>query len=194
MAALVAYSLAVFSVVLTFVALFIYIGRMGAYRLTGRNDGEVTRDSVLLLLERARDKMIVYDDGDPVGDSLYSNDAVLSALWEKLKANPDFVVQCLFNCPVPVALLDKFSGNSQFEARTTGLGPNAPRDTHIKAIDGGRMAYLSQHEFGSTVRTYELVNCLSVAGWALKGVARREGIERHILHFNDLFQEADVAH
>ena len=107
-------------------------------------------------------------------NSFYSDQEVLNAIDTKLRENPRFVMKCLFNCPVPHPLSTTFARETRVNLRTTGLGKDRPRDTHMKVIENGRMAYFTQHDFGSTVRQYELVDCLTVRPWALKGVVKRE--------------------
>lgn len=174
MATVIAYSLAIGSVLLSVGILVAAIGRMGVRRLTGLNDADTSKRYFLLLLSQARHTMIVYDDGDKVQDSVYYDDKVLQAIDQKLREDSDFRMQCLFNCPVPQPLHERFEGQKRIDARTTGTGDKGPRDTHLKIIDDGRMAYLTRHEFGSPTRPYELVDCLTVATWALRSVATRE--------------------
>ena len=100
-------------------------------------------------------------------------------------------VRVLFNCDGPEPLRERFKDEPRVSIRTTGLGRVALRDTHFKIIDGGRMAYLTQHEFDSTVRLYELVDCLTVARWSVKWVARRE-LGDHMGQFETRFANASV--
>lgn len=163
-------------VIAALAALFLlYQGsRMGARRFSGSNDGETAKRLFLFLLDQAERDLIIYDDGNDVEDSIYANEAVLDALEAKLRHEPDFTVRCLFNCDGPQQLHDRFDNEPRFTIRTTGLGEKAPRDLHLKVADRGRMAYLTQHEFNSTTRLYELVDCLTVWKRALGGVAREE--------------------
>lgn len=192
MAATIAYALTFAAVGLSVLALGVHAARMGVRRITGLNDPDTSKRYFLLLLDQAQSSMIVYDDGNDVADSLYSNEEILDAIEGKFRDNPKFTMQCLLNCPVPDRMRDKFSKETRMDARTTGLGSDAPRDTHLKIIDKGRMAYLTQHDFGSMVRPYELVDCLTVAGWALKGVARRE-MAGLVEEFEKKFQQGKAA-
>ena len=192
MAVAIAYALAIATVGLSVVALAVHAARMGVRRFTGLNDPGTSKSYFLLLLAQAQSSMMVYDDGNDVADSLYTNEEVLDAIEKKFRDTPKFTMQCLLNCPVPERMRDKFSKESRMDARTTGLGSDAPRDTHLKIIDKGRMAYLTQHDYDSMVRPYELVDCLTVAGWALKGVARRE-MPGLMEEFEKKFQQGEAA-
>ncbi len=174
MATIIGYSLMIVTIVISGWMLVLHVSRMGARRITGLNDGDIAKRYFLLLLGQAKRTMVVYDDGNEVQDSFYSDQEVLNAIDTKLRENPRFVMKCLFNCPVPYSLNTKFASETRVNLRTTGLGKDRPRDTHMKVIDNGRMAYFTQHDFGSTVRQYELVDCLTVKPWALNGVVKRE--------------------
>ena len=189
MATVIAYALAVASILWALWALARGTGRMGVRRFTGVNDGDTAKRYFLLLLSQARRQMIVYDDGDDAEESIYKDDEVLSAIESKLSSHPEFTMRCLFNCAPPKALREKFEALPCVDLRTTGLGEKAPRDPHLKVIDGGRMAYLTRHSFGSRSTPYELVDCLTVAPWALKGVARAE-LGGCLEAFDQKFQQA----
>lgn len=170
--AFVAYALTALTAVGSLGLLIAHLGKMGARRINGLNDPTTARRFFTLLLNQAKEKMIVYDDGSNVADSIYTDPHVIDAIEAKLHGTPGFRIECLFNCPVPTPLLERFGDHDRVEMKTTGLGEKAPRDTHLKIIDGGRMAYLTQHEYDSLTRAYELVDCLTV--WRLKRVARKE--------------------
>ena len=183
------YSLAFIAVAWSLFLLVYYTSRMGVRRLTGLNDSDITKSYFLILLGHAQNEMIAYDDGNDVEDSVYTDDEVLNAIEKKLHENPRFEMRCLFNCPVPEVLKNKFDQESRLDLRSTGLAENAPRDTHLKVIDGGRLAYLTKHEFNSMNRYYELVDCLTVAPWVLRRVARAE-LGQSLNRFNERFQAA----
>ena len=191
MATTIGYALMISGVVWSLWTLVVYSGRMGTRRLTGLNDSDTSKRYFLLLLGQARHKMITYDDGNDVEDSVYKDQEVLKAIEEKLREHPEFTMQCLFNCPVPDSLRTKFAEEHRMAFRSTGLGKEAPRDTHMKIIDDGRMAYFTRHDYGSVVRPYELVDCLTVAPWALKSVARGE-IGDCMELFDKRFQQASA--
>ena len=189
MGAWVAYTIVILSVVTSMSAIVYGIGKMGSRKLTGLNDPETAKRYFLLLLGQAREEMLLYDDGDSVADSIYADQEVLSAIKRKLDEHATFTMRCLFNCPVPEAFQEAMHGEDRVDARTTGLGEDAPRDTHLKVIDKGRLAYLTRHGYGSMVRPYELVDCLNVASWALKGAVREE-LGGHMETFEKRFATA----
>ena len=188
-ATVIAYTLTGICLAVSVVVVVRSIGRMGTRRLTGLNDRDTAKRYFLLLLDLARHRMTVYDDGNDVQDSIYRDAEVLEAVEKKLRKHPEFSIRCLFNCPVPTPWCEGFAQDPRMEARTTGLGERAPRDTHLKVIDGGRMAYLARHAFGAMDRPYELVDCLNVAPWALTRVAREE-LGDCLERFDQRFQQA----
>ena len=182
MAATIGYALMISGVVWSLWTLVVYSGRMGTRRLTGLNDGDTSKRYFLLLLGQARHKMITYDDGNDVEDRVYKDQEVLNAIEEKLRERPEFTMQCLFNCPVPDSLRSKFAEEHRMAFRS---------DAHMKIIDDGRMAYFTRQDYSSMVRPYELVDCLTVAPWALKGVVRGE-IGDCMELFDKRFQQASA--
>ena len=191
MESLIAYSLISVVTIYSIWVVVSHAAKMGVRRYTGMNDDSASKDYFLLLLNEAKHKMIVFDDGDAVENSIYWDDDVLDAIAEKIHENPKFTLQCLFNCPVPEPF-NRFEQEPRIDARTNGLGDTAPRDVHLKIIDDGTLSYLSKHEFSSRTRRFELVDCRTVYFWALKGVAKFE-LENRVDWFDQTFQQASAA-
>ena len=127
------------------------------------NDGQVTQDKFLELLDEARDSMIIYDNGDYVSGSIYMNQGITESVKQKLDSHPAFYMHCVFNFDKPDLVFRKaLEGISpRVEIRT--YDPRQPRlATHYKIIDNGAKAYLSRHLPGDTRRHFRIVDCTRV--------------------------------
>lgn len=112
---------------------------------------------VLKLLDEANSELIMYDDGDTADDSLYQNEALIFAIKEKIRKNPDFQVLCVLN---------HCAGETRFEQALTALPNVSIRQrrisqqsrVHYKIIDG-RKAYVTCHELGQVDRNRKMIDC-----------------------------------
>ena len=163
------------------------LAKLGVDRFGGKNSSETAKDYFKKLLRAAERKMIIYDDGNHMEDSLYADGEVIAAVREKLVAFPEFSVQCFFNDDEELPFRDELAGHARVEIRT-GTG-NASRDTHCKIIDDGRMDYLSTHDHGDPERDYEVIDCMLVPDKHLGRVARKE-LGEHIDNFSQKFSAA----
>lgn len=128
------------------------------------NDDESTKAKFRELLGEARYSMVIYDDGDKVPDSIYMDEGITKLVRQKLDANPDFRMQCLFNCDEPDLLFRNafIDYASRVEIKTRDQ--TKPRlAIHYKIIDGGVKAYLSRHRPGSSQRRFRIVDCTDVS-------------------------------
>ena len=126
------------------------------------NDDDSVVSNFIELLDEAHTSMIVYDDGNDMDGSVYNDSRVIDAVRRKLRSNPDFALQCLFNCDEDVRLRKEFAHEPQVDIRTRpDMG--GERKTHYKIIDGGMKAYLSRHELGSSQRRFKTVDCTNVS-------------------------------
>lgn len=99
------------------------------------NDDSVVRNFIELL-DEARTTMVVYDDGNDMDGSLYNDRRVIEAVRSKLRANPDFQLQCLFNCDHDVKFRKELANEQRVDIRTRYDWDNAGK-IHYKMIDGG---------------------------------------------------------
>lgn len=127
------------------------------------NDGRVTKDRFLELLEEAQVSMIIYDDGDNADGSIYMNREVTKSVKRKLDSDPVFRMQCLFNFDEPDLVFRKALDGSSPRVEIRTYDPTKPRlATHYKIIDNGAKAYLSRHPPGKTNRLFRIVDCTKV--------------------------------
>ena len=114
------------------------------------------------LLSEARTSMVVYDDGNDMEGSLYNDRRVIEVVRCKLRANPDFQLQCLFNCDDDVKFRKELAHEQRVDIRTR-IDAGDLGKIHYKIIDGGVKAYLSLHALGSRKRKVKIVDCTTVS-------------------------------
>ena len=132
------------------------------------NDDDRAVGSFKELLAQAHSNMMIYDDGNKMKGSIYMNKEVVHAIEEKLRDMPDFTMRCYFNHDENDTLFRKaFNDHDRVDIRTRS-DEDRPDDTHYKIIDGGRMAYLSRHEHGSSKRKFQVIDCRRVSESAFK--------------------------
>ena len=152
------------------------------------NDDDSVVRNFIELLDEARTTMVVYDDGNDMDGSLYNDRRVIEAVRSKLRANPDFQLQCLFNCDHDVKFRKELAHEQRVDIRTRCDWDNAGK-IHYKMIDGGVKAYLSLHELGSRKRKFKIVDCTTVAERHRSRVA--EGVlGKHTADFERAFEAA----
>ena len=126
------------------------------------NDDESVVSNFIALLDEARTSMILYDDGNDMVGSLYNDSRVIDAVHSKLRTNPKFELQCLFNCNDDVEFRKEFADKPRVEIRTRN-DTDREGKVHYKIIDGGLKAYLSRHSLGSSQRQFKTVDCSNVS-------------------------------
>ena len=126
------------------------------------NDDDSVVSNFIELLDEAHTSMILHDDGNNMDGSVYNDRRVIDAVRGKLRVNPDFKLQCLFNCNEDVRFRKEFANEPQVEIRTRTV-TGSVGGVHYKIIDGGVKAYLSRHERGSRDRIYKIVDCTNVS-------------------------------
>ena len=149
------------------------------------NDGTVTKEEFIRLLDQAHDVMIVHDDGDKIADSIYDSREIIDRVRKKLEESANFQIRCLFNYDNPDLLFRKAAIDlPQVEIRvrkSDAVRAEKGLRSHYKVIDNGRQAYLSWHHTGSPQRFYRTVDCSRVLRLVRKRVVRRAlgGVLRH---------------
>lgn len=151
------------------------------------NDDAAAVESFVGMLSEAQESMIVYDDGDNTAGSLYNAPQVVSAVHDKLQANPGFVLMCLFNCDDDLLFRKELAARPQVTIRTRDSSVPA-HEIHYKIIDGGAKAYLSRHRLGSSERKFEIVDCTDVS------LRHRDRVANVVLgRYKDHFKRAFAA-
>ena len=124
------------------------------------NDNDKAVQHFIGLLDEAKEKMTIYDDGNDTDGAAYKDTRVIDAVRRKLDQNPDFEMQCFFNYADNSPFMEAFGNHPQVDIRTgDGLGA---RDIHYKIIDDGKKAYLSRHDLGDSNRNFKQIDCTEV--------------------------------
>ena len=126
------------------------------------NDDDSVVTNFIELLSEARISMVVYDDGNDMDGSLYNDPRVIDAVRSKFREQPDFKLQCLFNCDDDVKFREELAHEQRVDIRTR-IDSGDQGEIHYKMIDGGVKAYLSLHALGSRDRIYKIVDCTTVS-------------------------------
>lgn len=126
------------------------------------NDDDSVVGNFIELLDEAQTSMILYDDGNNMDGSVYNDPRVIDAVRRKLRGNPDFELQCLFNCNDDMGFRKEFANEPQVEIRTRN-DTGSVGGVRYKIIDRGMKAYLSRHGQGSREGIYKIVDCTSVS-------------------------------
>ena len=155
------------------------------------SDDDSVVTNFIELLSEARTSMVVYDDGNDVDGSLYNNQRVIDAVRSKLRTNPEFQLQCLFNCDHDVKFRKELTHEQRVDIRTR-VASGSPSEIQYKIIDGGVKAYLSLHELGSRMQKCKLVDCTSVSKRHRSRVAERL-LGKHKADFAQAFNAAAVG-
>ena len=134
----------------------------GVVAKAGKNDDTGALDSVLWLIEEARDSLEIFNDGNRMTESIYVQQRLVDALSEKLDTHPDFRVTCFFNDRArDLPFRRAFADHPQVEI-FAGLDPerqSREKEVHYKIVDGGRIGYVTQHGYSESERKYQQWDC-----------------------------------
>ena len=122
---------------------------------TTENSDEKAKSAFLDLLRAAKKEMIVYDDGDANPGSIYEDENIVKAVKQKIKDNPKFHMDCVFNKDEETLFRRRLADVSGVQIRKRETNP---KRIHYKIIDG-RTAYVSVHEEGSAERLAKTIEC-----------------------------------
>lgn len=145
----------------------------------GHNSDTIASEVFLRLLKDARKEMLVCDDGNKMDSSIYEDDDVIAAVREKLAANEQFRMRCLFSDDEDTKFRRAFQDEHRVEIKT-GV---QRRPVHYKIIDGGRSGYLSRHKHGETQRAFKLYE--GARGWV-----QEMALKRYIADIDQEFRHA----
>lgn len=119
------------------------------------NSDEEAEAVVLSLIGEAESEIIMYDDGDTSGGSLYQSPHVVQAIRDKIRERPDFTVRCVLNDLGSTHFEVELSENPNVDIRRRRDNPSR---VHYKIIDG-RKAYISCHQPGQAARNRRMIDC-----------------------------------
>ena len=120
------------------------------------NSNDEAQRIFLDLLGEATTEIVIYDDGDTQAGSLYQSREVVRALEDKIRANPEFKIDCVLNDATGATLFEReLARHSNVRIRPRSADPSR---IHYKIIDG-RKAYVSCHEHGTTARNRRMIDC-----------------------------------
>ena len=109
------------------------------------------------LINKTRNNLVIHDDGNDSGESVYNNDRVMAAMRDRIQQRRRLKVKCLFNDRDELKLLELADGECKDNISVWYASGDRPEnDIHYKIVDGGRLVHLSAHEHGASERGYVL--------------------------------------
>ena len=161
------------------------------------SDDRVTKH-MMIMVESARDEMIIYDDGER--DSIYgdSRSAFIEALINKCRADKNFKVRILLNC------FDKDLAMSKAVREQRDLtnleiryrNGDRPNDSHFKIVDGGLLYYVSNHgqgERGRKFRFFASKNKFLIPGYIKKFKKKFDSHFKEAMSFDEVYSTVGNA-
>ena len=111
-------------------------------------------DVMVELINETKDSIVLHDDGNDSGMSVYNNAKVIDAFRGRIEER-GIKVRCLFNDQGQLRLLTLLDDvPDHIDIMYAYERP--PNDIHYKIVDGGRYVLLSRHERGAGERRYTL--------------------------------------
>ena len=157
----------------------------GVFVEHGENDSALATRKFLELLDQAEHSLIIYDDGDPVEDSIYNSKKIISAFESLMRSQPQLVVRVLFNkrtsLSLPSVMCQQFGDRFQIRYRE-GDRPN--RDIHFKIADDA-LGYFSEHKLGDMKRDFHYYDARHASERA-----RSKAFGNHVQYFDKHFEGA----
>ena len=117
------------------------------------------------LLAEADEKMIMYDDGNSMDESIYDDRSVVEAIQAKLQDNPGFRIDCMLNSVDDTLFRRTFQNEPRVEI-TQRKGERS--SLHYKIIDDGRKAHVSCHALGEEERPFKIIDATVASARARK--------------------------
>ena len=144
--------------------------RVTLYR--GKNDNEFAKELLLKLIAAAEQSLEIFDDGDIMERSIYMDEDVVNAVQEKLRTIPNFRLDCWFNKDANTLFKNKLVSTKGVNIRCPSKAERPVMEKHYKIVDNGLLVYISEHQLGSTERTYDFYNCKKVNQKYLKDIVK----------------------
>lgn len=157
---------------------------------SGVNDDDAAAKTFIEILDRAQTTLDIYDDGNKMERTIYDDPTVTKAMLERLDANKDLVVRCLFNDKADLCLVrtmraehpDRFKVWYRCGSRPPG------DDVHYKIADKGAVIHISLHEHGQPERKFKLLDCTSA-----NRITKKIALGGHLTQFEKNIKEHAVA-
>ena len=153
------------------------------------NDDDVAKATFLEILNGAKKRLRVRDDGDS-SSSLYWDDDIAKKVRSRLQDNKNLAIRVLFNYREEGNKLAALQAEAEFQSRDRLdvrylLPEQRPvKEVHGKIADNGRHGCLSAHEQGVQERDVEKFDCSQ--SW----LGRQFVFRRYIADFERQFQSA----
>lgn len=136
--------------------------------ISGENTNEQAKDDFLRLIDEAKERIEIFDDGDDMEESIYQKEEVVAKVKEKLRQVKNFQIDCYFNDDNELLFRQELE-NEDGVRIIAGIDPSRPPDqTHYKIADNGRIAYLSEHGHKESERNYRFLDCRALTGNAFR--------------------------
>lgn len=154
-----------------------------------RNDDDVAKATFLEVLNSAKQKLIVRDDGD-LSSSLYRDKHIAEQVRARLRCNGKLAIRVLFNYREKGNQLAALQAEAEFQRRDRLdvrylLPAQRPfKEVHGKIADNGKHGCLSVHEKDAQERDLEKFDCSK--SW----LGRQFVFRRHIADFERDWQSA----
>ena len=158
-------------------------------KLRIKNDDDVAKATFLEILNGAKKRLRVRDDGDR-SSSLYWDDDIAEQVRSRLQDNKNLAIRVLFNYREEGNKLAALQAEAEFQGRDRLdvrylLPEQRPfKEVHGKIADNGRHGCLSAHEEGERERDVEKFDCSQ--SW----LGRQFAFRRYIADFERQFQSA----
>ena len=122
------------------------------------NSNHETKKHSTRLVDQAKKKIEMFDDGDNHPESVYNDPKFVETIKKKLAAGIE--VKCFFNQYDISNLLfvQELEGHQNVQIWRRPDGSERPKTPHYKIIDGGAMGRIAWHALGSQRRRFQPID------------------------------------
>lgn len=146
----------------------------GVSSFEGMNEPGVATENFIETVEHAKDLLIIHDDGNYMGGSVYNDRKAIDAVVSRMNEQKSLKVKCWFNVEsetelgLVAAIRKEGHLGTRFEVRYRK--PSALRlwrfswfDPHYKIADDGRFGTVSRHALGASRRRFRIEDCVQAS-------------------------------
>ena len=156
---------------------------------SGVNDDEAAAMMFIDVLKQAERTLVIYDDGNKMGRSVYDNERVIEAVRNHLSCNEALVIRCLFNDKEDIDLVQQMQSEHPARFRVWyRSGPRPQGDVHYKIADDGVIGHLSSHGYAQPERRFKLLD-----GSAAKPRTRKMALGKYLERFETDIRDHAMA-